>query len=138
MTRTQFIDTVVSKRIALIKKVLASKGAEYNSDGSAFHNFEESAGISFHTTPQAVAWEYMCKHLQSIKDLVENNEKLGAVPKMSLVEEKIGDAINYLILIEGMFQKQNLELEARDKALEALMSTTTSYDKIKYTTDGTK
>jgi hypothetical protein len=80
----------------------------------------------------------MCKHLQSIKDLVENNEKLGAVPKMSLVEEKIGDAINYLILIEGMFQKQNLELEARDKALEALMSTTSNYDKIKYTTDGTK
>jgi hypothetical protein len=138
MTRAEFTTSVVERRIELIKKVLASKGTEYGADKSAFHNFEQGIGISFHDTPQAIAWEYMCKHLQSVKDLVENNEKLGVVPEMSLVEEKIGDAINYLILIEGMFQKQNLELEATKKNSELLVSTTSNYDKIKYITDDKK
>jgi hypothetical protein len=45
-----------------------------------------------------VAWEFATKHFQSIKDIIS-----GKIPyDQSRIQEKIGDAIIYLILIEGM------------------------------------
>jgi hypothetical protein len=64
--------------------------------------------LSFHDTKQAVAWEFMVKHLQSIKMIIEARAKTGKIPDEKVLEEKIGDAINYLILIEGMF-KEDME-----------------------------
>jgi hypothetical protein len=108
MTRKQFVEDVVQRRVQLIKDVLQSKNEEYAGQEDVFKAFTESLPLSFHDTKQAVAWEFMVKHLQSIKMIIEARSKSGKIPDEKVLEEKIGDAINYLILIEGMF-KEDME-----------------------------
>ena len=107
MNRTDF-NQVVNNRLNLIEKVLANKGKEYAGDENVFHNFESAIGISFAECREKVAWEFMTKHLQSIKDLIEGACSNGPTqyPAVPIIEEKIGDAINYLILIEGMLKER--------------------------------
>jgi hypothetical protein len=106
MTRKQFVEDVVQRRIKLIQDVLQSKNEEYAGQEDVFKAFTEALPLSFHDTKQAVAWEFMVKHLQSIKLIIEERAKTGKLPDEKLLEEKIGDAINYLILIEGMFKEE--------------------------------
>lgn len=89
---------VVEDRIKAIDSLLLTKGLEY-STGDRFSNFKDAAGgLSFHDRPEMVAWEFATKHFQSIKDIVS-----GKIPyNKDRISEKIGDAIIYLILIEGM------------------------------------
>ena len=105
MTRKQFVEDVVQRRVQLIKAVLETKNSEYADKDDVFKAFTESIPLSFHDTKQAVAWEFMVKHLQSIKMIIEAKASTGHIPDEKLIEEKIGDAINYLILIEGMFKE---------------------------------
>lgn len=108
MTRKQFVQDVVQRRVQLIQEVLEHKNSEYADKEDVFKAFTESLPLSFHDTKQAVAWEFMVKHLQSIKMIIEAKAKSGKIPDEKVLEEKIGDAINYLILIEGMF-KEDME-----------------------------
>ena len=108
MTRKQFVQDVVQRRVQLIQDVLQSKNEEYAGQEDVFKAVTESLPLSFHDTKQAVAWEFMVKHLQSIKMIIEARSKSGKIPDEKVLEEKIGDAINYLILIEGMF-KEDME-----------------------------
>ena len=108
MTRKQFVQDVVQRRVQLIQEVLEHKTSEYADKEDVFKAFTESLPLSFHDTKQAVAWEFMVKHLQSIKMIIEAKAKSGKLPNEKVLEEKIGDAVNYLILIEGMF-KEDLE-----------------------------
>lgn len=105
MTRQKFIDEIVERRLSLIRDVLAKKNSEYASDDDVFKAFVLSTSFSLHKTPQATAWEFMVKHLQSIHQIVSDYETSGKLPNEAQLEEKIGDAINYLILIEGMFKE---------------------------------
>ena len=105
MTRKQFVQDVVQRRVQLIQDVLQSKNEEYAGQEDVFKAFTEALPLSFHDTKQAVAWEFMVKHLQSIKMIIEARSKSGKIPDEKALEEKIGDAINYLILIEGMFKE---------------------------------
>ena len=106
MTRKQFVEDVVQRRVQLIQDVLQNKNEEYAGKEDVFKAFTEALPLSFHDTKQAVAWEFMVKHLQSIKVIIEERAKTGKLPNEKLLEEKIGDAINYLILIEGMFKEE--------------------------------
>jgi hypothetical protein len=108
MTRKQFVEEVVQRRVQLIQNVLQRKNEEYAGKDDVFKAFTEALPLSFHDTKQAVAWEFMVKHLQSIKLIIEERAKTGKIPDEKLLEEKIGDAINYLILIEGMFKEEML------------------------------
>jgi hypothetical protein len=118
MTRKQFVQDVVQRRVQLIKDVLQSKNEEYAGQDDVFKAFTESLPLSFHDTKQAVAWEFMVKHLQSIKLIIEERAKTGKIPDEKLLEEKIGDAINYLILIEGMFKEEILPAKVEDARLK--------------------
>ena len=118
MTRKQFVEEVVQRRVQLIKEILDQKNSEYADKEDVFKAFTESLPLSFHDTKQAVAWEFMVKHLQSIKMIIEARAKTGKIPDEKVLEEKIGDAINYLILIEGMFKEDIIPVtvtEARMK-----------------------
>jgi hypothetical protein len=98
------------------RKVMVKKGAEYSGDAEVFHNFNNSIGISLHNTNVGVAWEYLTKHLQSVKDMIEAIEKNGDLGKLNqyLLDEKFGDVINYFLLIEAMIKEkiQNNELKS--------------------------
>lgn len=103
MTREEFSKRV-EKRIDLVRQTLLTKHKEYAKDDNVFRNFDEAAGgFSLHSTSAEVLWSYMTKHLVSIKDIVSE----GTPVKSEVVSEKIGDVINYLILLEAMLNKNS-------------------------------
>ena len=99
MKHSQFIRHILIPRLNDIGNRLNCKASEYAKDGNIFHNFIQGAQFDS-ITPKRCLWDYMRKQLISIKDLVDDNKK--ATPK--LVDEKIGDVICYLILLEGIIK----------------------------------
>lgn len=85
-----------------------SKGRDYSTVNNFFSNFESATGISFCDTREGVLWHYLTKHLQSIKDMVkvleDGGENYGHFDKPK-VDEKIGDAINYLLILRNMLNE---------------------------------
>ena len=94
-------DQVLESRLEKIRTVLASKGREYASDTDRLHNFKRAAGITGESRWQ-VCVGFMAKHLASVFDLVEARTR-GAAVDPAVLDEKIGDAVNYLILLEALF-----------------------------------
>lgn len=105
---------IVEKRCAAIKSVLASKAKEY-ARGDRLHNFKRAAAALRCTPEQALIGMYM-KHQVSILDLVDDISN-GYPPKMltAVTNEKVGDAINYLILLEALIAER-VEKEAKEAA----------------------
>lgn len=96
MNRKEFED-VIQHRLQRIKDVMIDKNKEYSSDDNVFYNFERSGEINRCSRREAL-WDMASKHLVSIIDMVEGGQDYDP----EYVEEKIGDLINYLILLEGM------------------------------------
>lgn len=98
-------DDIVDNRCTQIKEVLSNKAKEYASDGDRFHNFRV-AGRMANTTPEKALAGMKLKHDVSVSDLIEwagsSPEKLTC----ALINEKIGDSINYLILLEGLLKER--------------------------------
>lgn len=103
MTHLEF-DKVLNQRIEKIKKVLASKAKEY-AKGDRMHNFKRSAGF-MRKTPETACWAFLMKHLTSIADLVDDIEAGKFENLAYLSNEKIGDAINYLVLLEALISER--------------------------------
>lgn len=100
-----------------IVKKAGTKGREYAEDSNAFMNFERGVGLSLHDEREAVCWEYACKHLQSIKDMVNAVNIGGEVrgyPTREALYEKIGDAVLYLVLLQAMFDGRIKDYESEN------------------------
>lgn len=105
-------DKVLSNRIESTIAVLKSKAKEYAPGVDRYHNFNK-AGRMHNIEPEEALKHFLTKHLVSIFDFVEDLPAIRNDTNLAMVQEKIGDAINYLILLEGMiidrFEKQNLD-----------------------------
>lgn len=90
---------LLENRITSIKETLELKGKEYAFNSDRLHNFK-SAGRIKGEPPEKALWGMAMKHIVSVEDLIngdlENNRHN--------VDEKIGDLINYLILLEALFE----------------------------------
>ncbi len=106
MTRKEFNENIVERGMIRSRIVLRSKNEEYAGEEEVFENFKQGLGISFHTIPEKYTWELLCKHLQSIKDIISDVEN-NKLPTEDLIDEKFADAHNYLYLIEGMIKERN-------------------------------
>ena len=95
---------LLESRFKKTRKTYSTKMNEYATDLDVFQSFKEGVGFSFQDTPEGVAWNYASKHFESIKNIISKipNE----IPSHELVDEKIGDAINYLIIIEGLIKER--------------------------------
>ncbi len=97
-------NAILNRRIELTKQVLESKADEYASE-NRLYNFERAAQMGA-TTPRQALYGMLLKHLVSVHDLVtgklENTEQMA--------DEKIGDTINYLILLEAMLEDERCTL----------------------------
>lgn len=102
MTTEQFVKTV-HDALTKIETTLTRKRAEYSRNSNPFHNFEKAKEISLHNTRESVAWEFMVKHIQSLRDMISDVEtgKFNEIDN-SLIDEKCIDIINYTLLIRGM------------------------------------
>ena len=97
MTKEEFSE-YLDKRLQRIKNTLDNKGNEYANTENVFINFERSAAIRDKNTKEEVMLDYAMKHLVSVIDIIDNPTK---AVNSKLIEEKFGDLINYLILIEA-------------------------------------
>lgn len=88
---------ILEARIQSIRDVLATKQEEYGTT-ERLHNFKSQMIEGLKETPAQVCWGYMRKHLQSIYDMAQGTKTFAP----SMINEKIGDAINYLILMEAI------------------------------------
>ena len=98
----------LNHRIKLIRQVLEAKNKEYASDVDKLHNFKR-AGDMLRQTPEKALIGMWSKHIISILDIVDKIELENQFPNsmtVSMIEEKIGDAINYLILLEALLKER--------------------------------
>jgi hypothetical protein len=95
----------IENRIQRIREVLVFKAKEYATEENRFHNFDVAARI-LNTTPEQALQGMMLKHLVSVFDLVQWADTEGDMLTEAVIDEKIGDTINYLILLEGLLLRR--------------------------------
>lgn len=100
MTREEY-NKSIEAQLKRVKETLIKKNKEYSTDNSPLHNFHQSAKL-LRTTPKESAFAFMVKHLTSITDMLQS----GNDYPMELWEEKLGDAKNYLFLIECLVEEE--------------------------------
>lgn len=99
MTSKEF-DEILISRINKMQSTLASKATEYATD-DRLHNFKVAASLQGVTNAQACLG-FMTKHLVSILDMIRDDAE-GKLISKERIDEKIGDAVNYLVLLEALF-----------------------------------
>lgn len=99
-------DKIKARRCDLILKVLAEKGEEY-ARKDAFSHLKGVADLS-NMDVLRTAWVALSKHLVSVRTLTEDfaSGNILNKPMRPVIQEKIGDAINYLIILEGLFEER--------------------------------
>lgn len=102
MTNKEF-EVVVKNCIGSIQKVLGNKAKEYASKEDRLHNFNKAKDLMRCKTREYALLGMLNKHLVSVIDIVMNYENFNAVPTKEVLEEKIGDTINYMILLKACF-----------------------------------
>lgn len=81
-----------------IKERLTKKRGEYASNNNVFRNFDNAKGFFNNGTNKLALWNYLVKHLVSIKDYCENEQNLTN----EQLEEKTGDIIAYMVILNSM------------------------------------
>lgn len=115
MNKKDFND-LLEARIIKTRNVLEAKNAEYASDTDKLHNFKR-AGKMLRCSPEKALIGMWTKHIISILDMMDELEKkcgtsancfpsLDPDEYIGTIEEKIGDAINYLILLEALIKER--------------------------------
>lgn len=103
---------IVEKRKESISAVLSQKSEEYSSEGDRFHNFKRAAAI-LETTQEKALMGMLAKHIVSVLDIVNNPDKCSS----AVIDAKIGDSINYLILLEGTLYERMTKKELQPHSM---------------------
>lgn len=98
MTENEFAH-VLEGRIDEMRRVLGVKSGEYTSNKDRLGNFKDAARM-LRCNPSQALIGMLAKHLVSIFDLV--NSSVAVKPGLPIWSEKIGDAINYLVLLYAL------------------------------------
>ena len=110
-------DEIVAARMAWCNKTLCAKGDEYALDGDRLWNFK-AAGRKRNQHPAQALAGMEVKHDVSVDDIIDGLAR-GIVPPKELVAEKIGDSINYLLLLEGLIEEERTLRSAESEAIVA-------------------
>jgi hypothetical protein len=102
----------IENRIHRIREGLLAKAEEYATEDNRFHNFDVAARI-LNITPEQALQGIMLKHIVSVFDLVEWTDSDTNKLTERIIDEKIGDTINYLILLEGLLLRRVEEGERK-------------------------
>ena len=95
----EVLETTIKKCI----DTLSVKSNEYATE-DRLHNFKVAAEIQ-NCTPITALAGMMAKHTISVYDLIKKQEN-GFVISREMWDEKIGDSINYLILLSALVQER--------------------------------
>lgn len=89
------------ERVQKCRQVLVKKAQEYSSDDDKMRNFNVVARM-LNMKPYQVAFLFMMKHFESLYEIIMNGKEVS--PEMW--DEKMGDTLNYLFLIDAMWIKE--------------------------------
>ena len=103
MTNAEF-DKLLADVFSRTKKVLAAKAGDYSREDDRLSNFKKAAALQT-CIPEKACMGMMAKYLVAVADLVNDLER-GTDTPLPAWEEKIGDARNYLILLEGLLRER--------------------------------
>jgi hypothetical protein len=92
--------SMVDDTFDMCKSVLGAKNAEYARGGDKLHNFKVAAGLE-QCSPEMSLRGMLTKHVVSIYDMVNDIEK-GEMHSIEQWDEKLIDALNYLLLLRGL------------------------------------
>jgi hypothetical protein len=107
MTHDEF-NGILESRIEKIRETLGKKAQEYASYEDRLHNFKRAGEIGRTTSKDA--WKGMwLKHVVSLLDMVMDDTLTRDKYGIDVWEEKIGDTINYLILLEGLVKEGRVD-----------------------------
>lgn len=96
----QIEGTALAKnRLNKTLKVLCTKSMEYSTNSDKLHNFKKAAALR-DKTPEEALMGMVTKHWVAIDDFVQQIEKHPR--DYSQWDEKIGDIIVYMILLEWL------------------------------------
>lgn len=107
MTNQEFNEKYLPDMLVHTKRVLAAKQDEYSANQDRMHNFKTSAilqSLVTVDTPEAAAWNLVSKQLVSVIDMI--NEP-GIMYNYDYMQEKIGDVVNYFLLIGAMISSRS-------------------------------
>lgn len=88
---------LISNRFKKTTKQMAIKQKEYAETYDVLHNFKSAASLALETPEQAL-WGMLLKHIISVQDTIKKNKPMTN----EWIDEKIGDCINYFILLEAI------------------------------------
>lgn len=95
---------ILEARLTKIKATLAVKAGQYATVGDRLHNFKVAAR-RLNCTPERALIGMKEKHCVSVMDIVSALDE-GIHQPIELIDEKIGDEINYLILLEALLKER--------------------------------
>jgi len=113
MTHSEFME-IVKHRLDECRAVLDVKGVEYANNKDRLLNFKDGAAFlpDERPTQTKACWSYMTKHLASVKRMVMDETPVNEY----MLKEKIGDIINYALLLEACLREDyNLKLRRENE-----------------------
>lgn len=124
MTTKEF-NVVLENTLEQVRQVMGSKSAEYARNNEKLHNFKRAAGV-LGVSPEKALLGMLTKHTVSILDIIDDIDK-GKLPSVELLCEKIGDELNYHILLKALILERiyaSQLLDATEKDIESLLEET--------------
>ena len=94
---TENFNKIIHEQIERCENTLCKKADEYAVDDDRLHNFKVAAGLQ-DCLPTTALGGMMAKHTVSVYDMIRGLEN-GMCYPIELWNEKIGDSINYLLLL---------------------------------------
>lgn len=101
---TDDFNAIIREQIDRCENTLCKKAEEYATE-DRLHNFKVAAGLQDCLPTTALAG-MMCKHTVSVYDMIQGLEN-GEKYSLDMWNEKIGDSINYLLLLSAMVREQH-------------------------------
>ena len=105
---TEAFNKIIREQIDRCENTLCKKADEYATDDDRLHNFKVAAGIQ-NCLPTTALGGMMAKHTVSVYDMIQGLEN-GMCYPIELWNEKIGDSINYLLLLAAAVREAQTDM----------------------------
>jgi len=110
---SEVANMLIDKQLSRSREVLIKKAQEYATDGDRLYNFKAASGIlgAIYNVIDYKSDEFdaiigmQIKHFVSMLDLIQN-AKQGSANSEAVIDEKLGDFINYSILLMLKLKEQ--------------------------------
>lgn len=100
---TQKFNKIIEERIEKCRNMLCKKADEYATE-DRLHTFKVAAELQ-NCSPEEALAGMMAKHTVSVYDMI-NDIGNGYLNREAVWEEKIGDSINYLLLLTALLEER--------------------------------